>query len=86
MEETFNCMTKNQILKLRPEFKFGGMTMIEWFEITEGAGFFCIRSGLRHADGKTKSPYYYEDCVGGKDSKKISLDKFSKWWDKIQNT
>ena len=54
-------MTKSQILKLRPEFKFGGMTMIDWFEITEGSGFFCIRSGLKHADGETKSPYHYED-------------------------
>ena len=74
-------MTKKQILKLRPEFKLGiGMTMIDWFEITEGAGFFCIRSGLRHADGETKSPYHYEDCVGGKNAEKIAIEKFNKWW------
>ena len=69
------------VLKLRPEFKLGiGMTMIDWFEITEGAGFFCIRSGLRHADGQTKSPYHYEDCVGGKNAEKIAMEKFNKWW------
>jgi len=33
-------MTKKHILKLRPQFKFGNMTMIDWFEINEGAGFF----------------------------------------------
>ena len=73
-------MTKTQILKLRPEFKFGGMTMIDWFEITEGAGFFCIRSGLRHADEETKSPYYYEDCVVGNKAKKEAMTKFNSWW------
>ena len=77
-------MTKKQILKLRPEFKLGmGMTMIDWFEITEGAGFFCIRSGLRHADGETKSPYHYEYSVGGKNAEKIAMDKFNKWWDSL---
>lgn len=80
-------MTKAQILKLRPEFKFGGgMTMIDWFEITEGAGFFCIRSVLRHADGKTKSPYYYEDCMGGKKAKKEAMTKFNRWWDSLNCT
>ena len=74
-------MTKKQILKLRPKFKLGiGMTMIDWFEITEGAGFFCIRSGLRHTDGETKSPYHYEDCVGGKNAEKIAMEKFNEWW------
>lgn len=74
-------MTKKEILKLRPKFKFDiGMTMIDWFEITEGAGFFCIRSGLRHADGETKSPYHYEDCVVGKNAKKTAMEKFNKWW------
>ena len=77
-------MTKSQILKLRPEFKFGGMTMIDWFEITEGSGFFCIRSGLRHADGETRSPYYYEDCVGGKGAKKLALYKFNNFWNDLK--
>ena len=79
-------MTKNQILKLRPEFKIGGgMTMIDWFDITEGAGFFCIVSGLKHADGVTLSPFHYSDCVGGKNAKKIAIEKFTKWWDNLKN-
>lgn len=78
-------MTKKQILKLRPEFKIGQSTMTDWFEITEGAGFFCIRSGLRHADGVTKSPYYFESCVGGKNAKKLALEKFNNWWLTINN-
>lgn len=73
-------ITRRQILKLRPEFKFGNTVVIDWFEITEGASFFCIRSGLRHADGETKSPYHYEDCVGGENTKKIAMERFDKWW------
>lgn len=73
-------MTKKKILKLRPQFKFGHMTMIDWFEITEGECFFCIRSGLRHADGETKSPYYYEDCAVGKNAEKIAIETFNNWW------
>jgi len=79
-------LSKRQILKLRPEFKIAyGMTMIEWFEISEGASLFCIRSGLKHADGETKSPYHYEDCVGGKNAEKIALDKFNLWWYSLNN-
>lgn len=78
-------MTRKQILKLRPEFKFGGITMIDWFEITEGAGFFTIRSGLRHADGETKSPYHYEDYASGKNAEKTILAKFNQWWDSLKS-
>jgi hypothetical protein len=77
-------MTKKQILKLRPEFKFGHMTMVDWFEISEGAGFFSIRSGLRHADGVTKSPYHFECCLGGKNAKKEVMVKFNDWWNNIK--
>jgi hypothetical protein len=73
-------LTRKQILKLRPEFKFGHMAMIDWFEISEGGSFFCIRSGLKHADGETKSPFHYEDCVGGKNAEKQALKKFNDWW------
>jgi hypothetical protein len=78
-------ITKKQILELRPEFKFGLMTMIDWFNITEGAGFFCIKSGLNHADGETKSPFYYEDCVGGKFAKKEAMSNFNKWWNSLND-
>jgi hypothetical protein len=59
------------------------MTMIDWFEITEGAGLYSIRSGLRHADGKTKSPYHFECTLGGKNSKKECLHKFNEWWNNL---
>jgi len=77
-------MTRKQILKLKPEFKFGGMTMYEWFEISEGAGFYSIQSGLRHADGVTKSPYYYEHVLGGKNAEKECLIKFTEWWNSLK--
>lgn len=75
-------MTRKQILKLRPEFKLnGGMTMIDWFEIHEGAGYCTIRSGLRHADGETKSPYHYEHGRGGKFASKLVIKHFTEWWE-----
>lgn len=76
-------MTKKQILKLRPEFKFGNMTTIDWFEITEGDIFFIIRSGLRHTDGETKSPFHYDRCIVGKNSKKNSLKEFKIWFNSL---
>lgn len=79
-------MKKSEILKLRPEFKFGGITMVDWFEITETLDFFCIKSGLRHADGETKSPYYYESWVTGKNAKKNAIKEFNVWWDSINKT
>lgn len=80
-------ITEKQLLKLRPEFKLAnGARIIDWFEVTKGETFFCIRSGLRHADGKTKSPFFYEDVVVDKNkSKKIALDKFTKWYDSKKN-
>ena len=78
-------MTKSDILKLKPEFKFGngGNTMIDWFEITEADKYYRISSGLRHADGVTKSPYYYYDSCYGKNAKKDALIKFNEWWNSL---
>jgi len=77
-------MTRIQVLKLRPEFRVGGgMRMVDWFEITDMESFCCIRSGLRHADGVTQSPFHYEDCTIGKNSKKEALKKFTQWWDNL---
>jgi hypothetical protein len=73
-------MTKDQIRKLRPEFTFGQMTMVDWFEIVEGGVFCSIRSGLRHADGETKSPFFYEETVVGKNAVKQSIEKFTQWY------
>ena len=70
----------SQIEKLKPEFKFGGITMVEWFE-TKQIGQFCfIRSGLRHADGETKSPFFYDEWISGEDAEKRSIEQFNIWW------
>ena len=74
-------MTLNQITKLRPTFTFGMMEMVDWFEVTSGHGYCTIRSGLRHADGETKSPYHYEDFQGGKNAKKECVKRFNEWWE-----
>lgn len=76
-------MTVKQILKLRPTFKFGNMAMVDWFIITQSGSFFSIRSGLTHADGETKSPYYYDNTITGRSSEKQSLYIFTKWWEAI---
>lgn len=80
-------ITFDDIINLRPEFKFGGegMRMIEWFEVTRGDGYCCIRSGLRHADGVTKSPFHYEDCVGGDNADERALLRFNQWWEQINS-
>lgn len=77
-------LTETKILKLRPEFKFGNCSMIEWFEVSKGAGFYSIRSGLNHADGESKSPYYFSCCLGGKGAKKKVLRLFNDWWSKLE--
>ena len=77
-------LTEAKILKLRPEFKFGNCSMIEWFEVSKGASFYSIRSGLNHADGESKSPYYFSCCLGGKDAKKKTLKLFNDWWSKLE--
>ena len=79
------ALTEKQILKLRPEFKFGGIAMVEWFEITKEKGYCCIRSGLRHADGVTKSPYYYEDCIVDKNATKTALCRFNEFYEAWKN-
>jgi len=76
-------LTFIQIGKLRPSFKFGGISMIDWFEVTRGKGYCVISSGLCHADGETKSPFYYYDFLGGKDASKECLRRFNEWWIKV---
>lgn len=78
-------LTEAKILKLRPKFEFGQLvTLIDWYEINQGAGFYSIRSGLNHADGVTKSPYYFSCCLGGKNAKKKVLRLFNDWWSKLE--
>ena len=76
-------MNKQEILNLKPRFRFGNTTMTDWFIVTESANFYSIRNGLRHADSEIKSPYYYEDCTIGKNAKKIAFEKFSTWWNSL---
>ena len=77
-------LTIEEIRAIRQPFSFGGgMTMIEWFEVHHGNGHCTIRSGLRHADGETKSPYFYEHSVGGENAKERCLNHFSMWWAKL---
>jgi len=77
-------MTAKEILKLRPEFRFGEMRMVDWFQITEGGSVYHIRSGLRFAGGQYKSPYFYEDTVIGRVAKKRALQRFSEWYQTIK--
>lgn len=79
-------MKKKEIVELRPEFDFNGMTMIEWFEIHEGLGWCTIKSGLNHADGETKSPYYYLDMQGGINATEKCINNFNNWWELKQAT
>jgi hypothetical protein len=37
--------------------------VLEWFEVHLYSKGCLIKSGLNHADGKTKSPYYYSNSV-----------------------
>jgi hypothetical protein len=70
-----------EIKNLKPEFELPGkMVMRDWFEVTKGDGYCVIRSGLRHADGITKSPYYYEHFVGGEDALAKCIKHFEEWW------
>jgi hypothetical protein len=78
-------MTESQILKLRPKFEFGHMTMIDWYQITKGANCYSIRNGLWHADGETKSPYYFTTFSSGKNAKKECLQKFTEWWNSFKH-
>ena len=77
-------LTEAKILKLRPEFKFREQFMRDWFEVSKGVSFYSIRSGLNHADGESKSPYYFSCCLGGKGAKKKVLRLFNDWWSKLE--
>jgi len=76
------------IKRLRAEFKLGnGMTMVDWFYLDEDIGFYYgIRSGLKHADGTSKSPFHYDYNECGEDSRENVLAHFNKWWVEINKT
>jgi hypothetical protein len=75
--------SEKEILKLKPEFKFGNQKVRDWFYINGGDSFYSIRNGLRHADGETKSPYFYEHTTIGENCKKDALKLFTEWWNNI---
>lgn len=77
--------TIEDILELRPTFKFGGTIMVEWFNISRGKGYCCITSGLKHTDGETKSPYHYSKCIGGDNALEKSVEGFNEWWNSLTN-
>jgi len=84
--------TTEQIENLRPSFNLGGqlaMSMVEWFtfhayENRDGIPIHCtIKSGLRHADGETRSPYHYEETFFGVDCTEKARAHFSCWWVRV---
>jgi len=69
------------IQELRPTFKIGGIEMVDWFTVVRGDVFCTIRSGLVHADGITKSPYYYIHTETGDNSAELCVKHFNSWWE-----
>jgi hypothetical protein len=69
------------IKKLRPTFDLnGGMSVVEWFEVYSGKNWYTIQSGLKHADGVTKSPYEIQISTSGPLAKKKAVAAFNNWW------
>ena len=58
--------------------------MRDWFEVSKGVSFYSIRSGLKHAEEESKSPYYFSCCLGGKNAKKKVLRLFNDWWSNLE--
>ena len=77
--------TISQIEKLRlPIPKY---FVSEYFIVTKGLHWCNIRSGLLHADGETKSPYFYsETIVSRKGWIKKSIEKFNEFLKEKLNT
>lgn len=74
--------TINQILKLK--FDLPEYHVREWFEVHLFDRGILIRSGLRHADGETKSPYYYEESTWGRGHKKEAIRKFNEFLSNVE--
>ena len=83
--------SKEEIEQLRPEFTLNGalaFAMVDWFKFhiiySNGKPVSCtICSGLRHADGVTRSPYHYDTSFFGDSCMEKSLIHFSVWWMKL---
>lgn len=70
------------ILKIKLEVP--NYNIVDWFEVHfYSETMILIKSGLRHADGETKSPYYYEETTFGKNAKRDALKKFNEFISKF---
>lgn len=70
-----------KILKIRLKLK--DYHVVEWFEVYFYSKGCLIRSGLKHADGETVSPYYYQRSVwkpNSKDAVVESVWQFLHWY------
>lgn len=73
--------TLNQITKIN--FELPEYNILDWFEVHLYNTGCLIKSGLRHADGITKSPYFYEKSFFGKSYKKEALKDFNLFLNRI---
>jgi hypothetical protein len=73
-------MTRKQILNLRPEFEYKGLTFIDYFIIEESHNFCYIRNAMRNAFEDCMSPYYYDISIYGNNATKRIFKRFSEWW------
>lgn len=77
-------LTIPEIRKLKPTFYYNEVEMVEWFEVNHGSGWATIRSGLQHADGVTRSPFFIQIMTGGNKASLQARIKFTEWWENIQ--
>lgn len=57
--------------------------VIEWFSVDVTSNICTITSGLRNADGETKTPYYYSEYnydINNKNAVILSLNNFIDWF------
>lgn len=80
-------LTEAQVLKLQPKVYTGKtqFAVYDWFEITRSGSMYSIRSGLRHADGETKSPYHFSVTKLGSGAKILCLEEFTEWWSYVNS-
>lgn len=78
--------TLNDIRELKLEIP--GYYVVEWFEVDNRyTPTIHIHSGLQHADGETKSPYFYDDYTFGKDyivCRKEAINKFNNFLKEVE--
>ena len=70
-----------KIQNIRREVKEYGV--LEWFEVHLYSHGCLIKSGLNHADGETKSPYYYSNSVWKSNCKEAVVQaiwEFLNWY------